>query len=133
MPKATTKSSLMAAALLVAACAAPGAEEGTAPLAEDTDLTVQTVASATCSRGSGTVALRVSEDGSATGNVIGRPVPFAATLVPAGPSTVVLTITEGTRDNQEAGEAMSPARRAGEVILRGTTFECWNVRVRAPA
>ncbi len=117
------------AAVLLAACQ-NGASEGTAPLSMADDLTVQTVASASCTRGNNPVVLSVGPDGRASGRIVGSSRSFAGTLRAEDAKTVVFMVEEGALLDERLEQAMQPAQDGDTVVLRGGDFVCKDVFVR---
>lgn len=113
----------------------------TRPLALSDDLTVHTVTSATCSRGNSPFEVTVEPDGSTSGRLIQpkpprgaprpEPITVPVTLVPKDKRTVTLTLAEGKVTSDAVSEDLSPALWRGDVILRGESFDCADVQVRA--
>lgn len=118
-------------AIALAACTAP-VEEGLEPLALTTDLTVQTVARASCTRGNSPVMLRAGSEGALQGTIVGSRANFTGTMIARDPGTVVLVVERGSINNERLEEAMQPTAESGEVLLRGPTFTCKDVQVRLP-
>lgn len=121
------------------ACAG-SALEGTQAMGIRNDMTVQTVAYATCTRGGDPFKLTVAPDGSATGRVTlprppkgKRPEPgpeFPASLKVQDAKTVFLEIAAGDVSVEAISESLTTVRRNGRVVLRGETIDCEDVKVR---
>ena len=116
---------------VLGACATTAAS-GTEALGMSTDLTRQTVASAVCTRGNNPVNMTVAPDGTATGRVVGSRRTFSGSMRATGPGSVEFIIDQGAINGQQLSEVMQPVQAGSSAMLKGTTFECKDVRVRTP-
>lgn len=103
----------------------------TRPLALDTDLTVETVAAATCTRGHSFAKLDIAPDGEATGQLTDTGDAVTGEMIASDAKTVVLRIDTGTRTGDSVTESMQITTDGQRVMLTGATFVCRAVAVWA--
>jgi len=108
--------------------------EMTEALTLNTNLTQQTLASATCTRGNSPVVLKVAPNGSASGRIVGVSTSWSGSVITTGPQSVVYKPDPGqSADGKIINETLKPFESGDEVRLRGESFECKDVRVRKAA
>lgn len=107
-----------------------GATAVTVPLSLETDLTTQTIAKATCTRGNSFARLTVDPQGRASGTLTDTEAPIGGTMIARDAKTVYLTVDRGAVRNETVGEAMQITTDGQRVMLTGTTFICRGVEVR---
>ena len=128
------------AAGMLAGCGVGPTFEDTRPLRNTSDLISQTVAGATCTRGEKPFTLIIDKDGSATGRLIAPKPPkgqkrqimpeFPAMLKAVDRKTVELIVGPDIVTQGAVAEKMSAVLKGGQAILRGESFDCYDVRVR---